>query len=118
MVHDRSRDRRKLYFGMSVMAVGLAHFVRPRIFEPITKLGFPERPRTFVYINGAVETSIGLLLAVPRFRTASVIVALCYGFHFGGNVIRSLLRRSSHRTYAARKLNSPMRLGECRCRQL
>jgi uncharacterized membrane protein len=91
---DRSRGRRPLYGGLTALAVGLAHFVRPGIFEPITRLGFPERPRTFTYINGAVETLIGVLIAVPQFRRASIVVTLCYGLHFSGNVIRSRARAS------------------------
>ncbi|OBK35634.1 hypothetical protein A5658_08245 [Mycobacterium sp. 1245111.1] len=81
-----------MHLALPVITVGLAHFVRPGIFEPITRLGFPERPRTFTYINGAVETLIGVLIALPQFRPVLIVVTLCYGFHFGGNVVRSRAR--------------------------
>jgi hypothetical protein len=56
------------YQGLAVVAIGISHFLVPRAFDPINRLGFPEHPRKFTYINGAIETMIGVLMAVPRSR--------------------------------------------------
>jgi uncharacterized membrane protein len=58
--------------------IGVAHFVAPRYFDPINRLGFPNHARTFTYVNGALETLIGLLMASPGMRRHSTVVSTCY----------------------------------------
>src|SRR5690242_7563447 len=73
---DNVGSRQRL--GLSVSMIGLAHFVAPRYFDPINRLGFPNHARTFTYVNGALETLIGLLMAGPGTRRQSTVVSTCY----------------------------------------
>ncbi|MCV7007423.1 DoxX-like family protein [Mycobacterium gordonae] len=74
-VHTENSGRR---LGLWVSAIGVAHFVVPRCFDPINRLGFPNHAREFTYINGALETLIGLLMASPRTRRQSTVISACY----------------------------------------
>jgi uncharacterized membrane protein len=77
------------YRGLAVVAIGISHFLVPRAFDPINRLGFPEHPRKFTYINGAIETMIGVLIAVPRSRRQLAVVSACYVIYLTGNIIRT-----------------------------
>ncbi|OBF20670.1 hypothetical protein [Mycobacterium sp. ACS4331] len=95
------RSRRRL--GLSVSVVGVAHFVAPRYFDPINRLGFPRHARTFTYINGAIETLIGLLMANPRRRRLSTVVSACYVVHLATAILitqQRTLRSRGHVTAA------------------
>lgn len=61
-----------------VSVIGAAHFVVPRLFDPVNRLGFPTRARSFTYVNGGLETLMGLLMAFPRTRRLSMFVSACY----------------------------------------
>lgn len=76
MAIHTERSRRRL--GLSVSIIGMAHFVAPRYFDPINRLGFPTHARTFTYVNGALETLIGLLMASPGARRQCTVVSACY----------------------------------------
>lgn len=76
------------YRGLIVTAVGLVHFVRPQWFDSINRMGFPANPRRFVYINGAIETTMGLLTLHPRTRLLSRVVSVLYMIHLVGNILR------------------------------
>lgn len=102
MASDRSGDRGRSYRAMAVIAVGLAHFVVPAVFDPINRLGFPERPRTFTYINGAIETLIGVLIAVPRFRRTLTVLSIGYGIHLTSNIVRTQARKNRATDHAGR----------------
>lgn len=70
-------------------AVGLAHFAFPRAFEPLNrKLGFTEHTRRHVYVNGAVETAIGLTMLSPRTRTLNAALSVGYPSYLIANAIR------------------------------
>jgi uncharacterized membrane protein len=77
------------YQGLAVVAIGISHFLVPHAFDPINRLGFPEHPRKFTYINGAIETMIGVLVAVPRSRRQLAVVSACYVIYLTGNIIRT-----------------------------
>jgi uncharacterized membrane protein len=77
------------YQGLAVVAIGISHFLVPSAFDPINRLGFPDHARKFTYINGAIETIIGVLMAVPRMRRQLVVVSVCYVIHLTGNIIRT-----------------------------
>jgi uncharacterized membrane protein len=77
------------YQGLAVVAIGVSHFLVPSTFEPINRLGFPDHPRRFTYINGAIETLIGVLMAVPRTRRQLAVVSVCYVIYLTGNIIRT-----------------------------
>jgi uncharacterized membrane protein len=74
--------------GLAVIAIGISHFLVPRAFDPINRLGFPEHPRTFTYVNGAIETMIGVLITV-RNRRQLAVVSACYVIYLVGNIIRA-----------------------------
>src|SRR3981189_1688913 len=77
------------YQGLAVVAIGISHFLVPSAFDPINRLGFPEHPRKFTYINGAIETMIGVLMAVPRTRRRSAGGSCCSVIYLAGNIIRT-----------------------------
>jgi len=64
--------------GAAAISIGLAHFAAPQVFEPFNRLGFPHNARTFTYINGGIETTLGILTAVPRTRGRAKVFGLCY----------------------------------------
>lgn len=85
----RGREQR---VAVVVIVIGVAHFLVPRIFAPINRLGFAEHARMFTYINGAIETTIGAMMANPRTRRLSAVVSACYVIHLTSNVVRSQFR--------------------------
>ena len=70
-------------------ASGLAHFVRPQLFESITKAAFPRNTRQHIYINGGIETALGLGLAAPKTRRLAVVGPIGYVAYLAGNVARN-----------------------------
>jgi len=77
--------------GIMVGLIGAAHFLVPRVFDPVNRLGFPTRARTFTYVNGGVETLIGILMAVPRTRRLSSVVSTCYVAYLAIAILRAQL---------------------------
>jgi uncharacterized membrane protein len=75
--------------GLGVAGVGVAHFVRPELFDAMTQQAFPHETRKHVYIDGGIETAIGLGLASPKTRKLAVIGLLGYGAYLAGNVVRN-----------------------------
>ncbi|PXW35460.1 hypothetical protein [Nocardia sp. 348MFTsu5.1] len=64
--------------GLGLAATGIAHFVSPKLFEPITKPAFPENTTRWTYTNGASETLIGLAIANKRTRRFGYIGLVGY----------------------------------------
>jgi uncharacterized membrane protein len=92
---DNVGSRQRL--GLSVSLIGLAHFIAPRYFDPINRLGFPSHARTFTYVNGALETLMGLLMASPGTRRQSTVVSTCYAIY-----LTTAILLTQHRTLRAR----------------
>jgi uncharacterized membrane protein len=86
-------DRRRLVGGLVVTGIGLAHFVFPARFDPINQMAFPERPRQYTYINGGIETVIGLTMLNPATRSAFKVIGFGYACYLLGNLVRA--RRAS-----------------------
>lgn len=86
---DTARSRR---LGLSTSLIGVAHFVVPRVFDPINRLGFPNHARTFTYVNGALETMIGVFMAGPRTRRLSKVVSGCYVTYLTSAVLLTQVR--------------------------
>jgi uncharacterized membrane protein len=75
--------------GLLVTGIGLAHFVFPKAFDPINQLAFPERPRRYTYINGGIETVLGLTMMAPATRGAYKVIGFGYACHMLGNLVRA-----------------------------
>ena len=75
--------------GLAVAGVGLAHFTSPQLFDAITKQAFPQDTRTHLYINGGIETAIGLGLTSRKTRPLAIVGLIGYGAYLAGNVVRN-----------------------------
>ncbi|WP_099023134.1 hypothetical protein [Mycolicibacterium palauense] len=75
--------------GLLLTAAGLSHFVKPGIYEPLTTAAFPTRTRQYVYINGGIETALGLGLLSRRTRRFSLVGILGYLGYLGANAARN-----------------------------
>ena len=75
--------------GLTLAATGVAHFVRPELFEGITKAAFPTDTARFLKINGGLETALGLGVAIPKTRKLALVGLLGYGGYLAVNVIRN-----------------------------
>ncbi|MGD9618815.1 MAG: hypothetical protein AB7G47_01065 [Mycolicibacterium sp.] len=75
--------------GLGLAVAGLTHFVAPQLFEALTRPAFPEDTRRHVYIDGGIETAVGLGLAAPHTRKLAAIGLIAYLVYLAGNVIRS-----------------------------
>ena len=75
--------------GLGTAAVGVAHFVKPEAFAPITAPVFPEDTTTWTYRNGACETAIGLALVSPRTRRLGLAGLAGYVGFLGYRAVKS-----------------------------
>jgi uncharacterized membrane protein len=75
--------------GLGLAGVGLAHFVRPQLFQSLTAQAFPRNTRQHLYIDGGIETVLGLGMAAPKTRRVALVGALGYGAYLAGNVARN-----------------------------
>lgn len=75
--------------GAVVAATGLSHFVRPELYESVSAQAFPENTLQHTYINGGIETAIGVALVVPKTRKLAVAGLLAYGAYLGANITRN-----------------------------
>ncbi|CAN5622819.1 hypothetical protein BH09ACT7_BH09ACT7_43120 [soil metagenome] len=75
--------------GLVLAATGLAHFASPGAFESITKSAFPRNTRQHIYINGSLETAIGVGLISPKTRTLALIGGAGYLAYTLGNAARN-----------------------------
>lgn len=76
----------------------------PKVFDPINRLGFPHHARTFTYINGAVETVLGAMMASPRTHRHSGILSIGYVGYLTANIVRTQAARLEG---DARKASAP-----------
>lgn len=75
--------------GLALAGGGLAHFVVPQLFEGLTRPAFPDNTRQHVYIDGGIETVVGLGLAAPQTRKLALIGLAGYLIYLIGNVVRN-----------------------------
>jgi uncharacterized membrane protein len=75
--------------GVALAATGLSHFARPQWYEPMTKLAFPKNTRRHVYVDGGIETAIGVGLVVPQTRKYAIAGAAGYLGYLGYSAVRS-----------------------------
>ena len=75
--------------GVALAGAGVAHFVSPQVFDDITGQAFPRDTRKHVYIDGGIETAIGLGLTTRKTRRLAIIGLIGYGAYLAGNVARN-----------------------------
>lgn len=75
--------------GLGLAAMGVAHYITPQVFETITKPAFPRRTRQHVYINGGIETALGLGISAQKTRTLALVGSIGYLAYLGGAAVRS-----------------------------
>ena len=79
---------RHALFGAAISAIGLAHIVRPELFESLNRRMFTRNIRRHVYINGAIETLLGIAVIAPCARRFVPVFGALYVTYLGGNTIR------------------------------
>ncbi|SOJ53965.1 hypothetical protein MSIMFB_01464 [Mycobacterium simulans] len=83
-------ERARLWRGLVTSSIGLAHFAMPQRFEPLNvTLGFAGNTRRHVYINGAIETAIGLTMIHPATRRLTLVAGLGYTGYLAANFLRA-----------------------------
>ena len=75
--------------GVALAATGLSHFVRPELYESVTALPFPDNTLQHTYLDGGIETAIGLGLISSKTRKFAIAGLLAYGAYLGLNVARN-----------------------------
>jgi len=75
--------------GLAVAGIGLSHFTSPQLFDGITKQAFPRNSRQHLYINGGVETALGLGLSSAKTRPLAVVGTIGYLAYLAGNAARN-----------------------------
>lgn len=75
--------------GLALAATGVSHFVKPQLFESMTAPAFPKNTRQYIYVNGGIETAIGLGLLSPKTRKLALAGGLGYVLYLGVNGARN-----------------------------
>lgn len=86
---EHKKSRLPALVGLALAGTGVAHFVRPELFEGITKSAFPQDTDRHLKTNGAIETAIGLGLVAPKTRRLAVLGTLGYVGYLAVNVARN-----------------------------
>ena len=77
------------FAGLALAGAGVAHFTSPQLFDDITRQAFPRDTRKHVYIDGGIETAIGLGFTSRKTRPLAIIGLIGYGAYLAGNVVRN-----------------------------
>jgi uncharacterized membrane protein len=85
----KENSRAATIAGLVLAGTGVAHFVSPQLFDSITRSAFPSNTRQNIYINGGIETAVGLGLAVPKTRKLALVGLAGYGLYLAGNGARN-----------------------------
>jgi uncharacterized membrane protein len=88
-VSEHKKSKLPALVGLVVGGTGVAHFVRPELFEGITKSAFPQDTDRHIKTNGAIETAIGVGLLSPKTRKLAVLGTLGYAGYLALNVARN-----------------------------
>lgn len=89
MLSDQKSSKLPVLAGLSMTGAGLAHFVKPELFEGITKGAFPNDTARHIQINGGIETAIGVGLLAPKTRKLAVLGTVGYAVYLAGNALRN-----------------------------
>lgn len=85
----KENSRAATVAGLALAGTGLSHFVVPQVYEGLTKSAFPTNTRQHVYIDGAIETAVGLGIAAPKTRKLALGGLVAYGLYMAVNVARN-----------------------------
>jgi uncharacterized membrane protein len=66
------RDILSLGLGLAFMLIGIDHFIRPSLYEPIVP-EILQAARFWVLLSGLFEATLGLLLIIPRMRSLASV---------------------------------------------
>ena len=78
------------FAGLVITAVGCAHFGWPAAFERVNRtLGFTRNTRLNVFVNGGIETALGVTLLSERTRYANIALSVCYPAYLMLNALRA-----------------------------
>ncbi|WP_026413547.1 hypothetical protein [Actinomadura oligospora] len=72
--------------GIALAATGAAHFAAPKMFEPISRAGFPRDTQAWIKRNGATEVALGLALTTKRTRKIGAVGVAAYFGWLGARV--------------------------------
>jgi hypothetical protein len=61
----------------------------PQLFDGITKQAFPRNSRHHLYVNGGIETALGLGLSARQTRPLAVVATIGYLAYLARNVVRN-----------------------------
>ncbi len=86
---SKENSRVAVLAGLGLAGTGVAHFVKPELFESVTKSAFPRDTEKYIKANGAIETAIGLGFAARKTRKLAVLGLLGYGAYLAANVVRN-----------------------------
>ena len=89
MPEDSKNSRLATLAGLSLAGAGVAHFIRPALFEGITKSAFPRDTARHIKTNGGIETAIGVGLLVPKTRRLAVLGSVGYVAYLAVNSVRN-----------------------------
>ncbi|EHI12382.1 hypothetical protein [Mycolicibacterium thermoresistibile] len=87
---DSDKDSKVLKLsGLLLAATGLSHLAAPTFWEPLVSGVFPDNTRNHVYVNGGIETALGVGLAARRTRKFAVVGLLAYTAYLVATAVRS-----------------------------
>lgn len=86
---SRRNSRAAKFAGLAIAGVGLAHFTSPQLFDGVTRQAFPRNSRQHLYINGGIETALGLGFSARQTRPLAVVGTIGYLAYLAGNVARN-----------------------------
>jgi uncharacterized membrane protein len=89
VTNSRKHSSLATFAGLAVAGIGLSHFTSPQLFDGVTKQAFPRNSRQHLYINGGIETALGLGLSSGRTRSLAVVGTIGYVAYLAGNAARN-----------------------------
>jgi uncharacterized membrane protein len=73
--------------GIALAGTGALHFARPQLFEPMTKIAFPENTQQWIQRNGATELALGLALTSRKTRLIGLGGVAAYALWLGSRTV-------------------------------
>jgi uncharacterized membrane protein len=86
---EKAAGKKGLLTGIVFALTGIAHFIKPELFQAITASAFPRDTDKHLQINGSIETALGLGLIVPKTRKLAAVGVLGYVGYLAANAARN-----------------------------